>query len=370
VPAKSDYYETLGISRSASEDEIKKAYRKLALKFHPDRNPGDKAAEERFKEASEAYQVLSDAERRAQYDRFGHAAFGDMGAGGFDFASGFEDLFSDVFGDFFGAPRGGGRRRRGRRGQDLRYDLAISFEEAAFGCEKSLKVPRLSTCEACGGKGAEHASGVQKCSSCGGSGQTSFQQGFFRIAKTCGTCNGQGSVITEPCDACRGMGTVRKVRTRTVKVPAGVDTGSRLMLRNEGEAGAGGGPAGDLYVVIQVQDHPLFTREGSTIICEIPLSFPQASLGANIEVPTLTGKVHRKVPAGTQAGAIFRLRGKGLPDPAGYGRGDQLVRIVVETPRNLTQRQRELLEEFARISGDGVSPASKGFFDKVKEMFG
>jgi len=368
VPTKRDYYEVLGISRNASEDQIKKAYRKLALKHHPDRNPGDKAAEELFKEASEAYQILSDSERRAQYDRFGHAAFSDIGASGFDFASSFEDLFGDVFGDFFGAPRG--RGRRGRRGQDLRYDLELTFEEAAFGTEKKLQVPRMSTCDTCGGKGAKHASGIQTCSACRGTGQTSFQQGFFRIAKTCGSCNGQGTIITEPCGACHGSGSVRKVRTRTVKVPAGVETGSRLMLRGDGELGTGGGPSGDLYVVIQVKEHPLFARDGTTIVCEVPLSFPQAALGVEIEVPTLDGKVRRKVPAGTQSGTVFRLRGKGLPDPAGHGRGDQLVRIVVETPRDLTPRQRELLEEFAQISGDGVSPASKGFLDKVKEMFG
>ncbi len=369
MPEKRDYYEILGVGRQASDDDIKKAYRKLALKYHPDRNPGDKAAEEQFKDASEAYQVLSDTERRTQYDRFGHAAFGDLGGGGFDFSGSFEDLFSDVFGDFFGGARGG-RRRRGRRGQDLRYDLEVTFEEAAFGVEKTVRIPRTATCETCAGKGAESAGGVQTCSSCRGTGQTTFQQGFFRIAKTCGTCNGQGSVVTEPCKSCHGSGVVRKVRTRTLKVPAGVDNGSRLMLRGEGEAGGGGGPPGDLYVVIQVKEHPLFTREGTTIICEIPLSFPQATLGADIEVPTLEGKVSRKVPAGTQSGAVFRLRGKGLADPAGYGRGDQLVRIVVETPRRLTPRQRELLQEFAEISGDGVSPASKGFFDKMKEMFG
>ena len=368
MPAKRDYYEILGVGRNASDDDIKKAYRKQALKYHPDRNPGDKAAEEHFKEASEAYQILSDSGRRAQYDRFGHAAFGDMGGGGFDFTSSFEDLFSDVFGDFFGSPRG--RGRRGRRGQDLRYDVELTFEEAAFGTEKTLQVPRMSSCDACGGRGAERANGIQTCSACRGTGQTSFQQGFFRIAKTCGSCNGQGTIITEPCSACNGSGSIRKVRTRTVKIPAGVDTGSRLMLRGEGELGTGGGPPGDLYVVIQVKEHPLFTREGTTIICEIPLSFPQAALGAEIEVPTLDGKVKRKIPAGAQSGTVFRLRGKGLPDPSGHGRGDQLVRIIVETPRRLTPRQRELLEEFTRISGDGASPASKGFFDKVKEMFG
>lgn len=369
MPGKRDYYEILGVGRNATEEELKKSYRKLALKYHPDRNPGDKSAEERFKEASEAYSVLSDPERRAQYDRFGHAAFGDGGGGGFDFGAGFEDLFSDIFGDFFGSGRGR-TRRRGRRGQDLRYDLELSFEEAAFGAEKTVRVPRLSRCETCGGRGAERAGGIETCQSCRGSGQTTFQQGFFRIAKTCGTCNGQGTVVTDPCASCGGTGAARTVRTLNVKIPAGVDTGARLVLRGEGEAGEGGAPPGDLYVVIGVKEHPLFKREGSTVVCEVPLTFPQAALGAEIEVPTLEGKIKLKIPPGAQSGAVYRLRGKGLPDPSGYARGDQLVRIAVETPRKLTARQRELLEEFARISGnDGLSPASKGFFEKVKEMF-
>lgn len=366
MPTKRDYYEVLGVARGASEDELKKAYRKLALKYHPDRNPGDKAAEERFKEASEAYSVLSDAGRRAQYDRFGHAAFD--GGGGFDFSGGFEDLFADIFGDFFGASRGRGRRR-GQRGQDLRYDLEISFEEAAFGAEKTIRVPRLTRCHKCDGRGAERAAGIESCRACGGSGQTTFQQGFFRIAKTCGSCNGQGTIVVEPCGMCSGTGVERKVRTLSLKVPAGVETGSRLVLRGEGEVGQGA-PPGDLYVVLRVKEHALFTREGNTVICEIPLTFPQAALGVDIEVPTLLGKIKMKIPAGAQSGAVYRLKGKGVPDPSGYGRGDQLVRIIVETPRKLNPRQRELLEEFARESGDGLSPASKGFFDKVKEMFG
>jgi molecular chaperone DnaJ len=369
VPSKRDYYEVLGVPRDAADEDLKKAYRKLALKCHPDRNPGDKGAEERFKEASEAYSVLTDAERRSQYDRFGHAAFGD-GGGGSDSATGFDDLFSDIFGDFFGGGGRGRGRRRGRRGQDLRYDLEISFEEAAFGTEKSIRVPRLAACEACGGRGAARANGIETCRACRGSGQTSFQQGFFRIAKTCGSCNGQGRIIVEPCEKCGGTGTAETVRNLNVKIPAGVDTGSRLVLRGEGEAGEGGAAGGDLYVVVMVKEHPLFTRDGSTVICDVPLAFPQAALGTEIEVPTLEGKIRMKIPPGAQSGAVYRLRAKGMPDPSGYGRGDQLVRIVVEVPRKLTARQRELLEEFARISGDGLSPASKGFFDKVKEMFG
>jgi molecular chaperone DnaJ len=371
VAHKRDYYETLGVSRTASEDEVKKAYRKLAMKYHPDRNPGDKSAEERFKEASEAYQVLSDAERRAQYDRFGHRAFEQGGGfGGFDFAaSGFEDVFSDIFGDFFGTGRGRGRTRA-RRGEDLRYDLEINFEEAIFGGEKVISVPRLATCGGCGGRGTKGGADRLQCPACRGSGQLRFQQGFFTIAKTCGQCNGQGTVIKEPCRECGGSGVVQKTQTLSIKVPPGVDTGSRLKLRGEGESGLHGGPAGDLYVIIAVREHPLFTRQDSDIVCEVPVSFPQAALGAEIDVPTLQGKIKMKIPHGTQSGTVFRLRGKGAPDLRGRGPGDELVRVVVETPRKLTSRQRELLEEFARSSGEEVNPLSKGFFDKVKEMFG
>jgi molecular chaperone DnaJ len=369
---KRDYDEVLGDSRSASEEEIKKAYRKLAMKFHPDRNPGDKAAENNFKEASEAYQVLCDAERRAQYDRFGHAAFeqGGGGFGGFDFsASGFEDVFSDIFGDFFGTGRRGGRSRA-RRGEDLRYDLEITFEEAIFGTEKSVKVPRLATCETCSGKGTQDGSERTTCSGCQGSGQVRFQQGFFTIARTCGQCNGQGSVILNPCRDCGGAGATQKTQTLNLKVPAGVDTGSRLKLRGEGEAGRNGGPAGDLYVVLNVREHPFFVRQENDIICEVPIAFSKAALGAEIEVPTVEGKVKLKIPAGTQSGSVFRLKHKGAPDVHGRGRGDELVRVTVEIPRKLNAKQRELLEEFARCSGEEVNPLSKGFFDKVKEMFG
>lgn len=369
MPQKRDYYEVLGVSRGASDEEIKKAYRKLALKYHPDKNPGDKEAEERFKECSEAYQILSESERRAQYDRFGHAAFDQMGGGGFDFGGQtFEDLFGDLFGDFFGTSRARGRGRR--RGEDLRLDLELAFEEAAFGTEKVVRVPRMTPCETCSGRGTKDGAPRVTCQACRGSGQIRFQQGFFSIAKTCGTCGGQGSVIKDPCRACKGQGAVQKVRQLNVKVPAGVDNESHLKLRGEGAAGANNGPAGDLYVVIHVKSHPFFKRDGVDVICEVPISFTQAALGTEIEVPTLEGKLSVTVPAGTQPGHTVRLRGKGIPDVRGYGRGDQIVEVSVEIPKKLSARQREILEEFAREEGEEISPASKGFFEKMKEMFG
>lgn len=370
MASKADYYELLGVSRDIGAEELKKAYRKAALRYHPDRNPGDKAAEEKFKELSEAYQVLSDPEKRSQYDRFGHAAF-EQGAGGFgggfDFSTNFEDIFGDIFGDFFG---GGGRAGRQARGQDLAYSLEVSFEEAAFGTEKTVSIPRRVTCATCQGTGAEPGTRPQTCGTCRGSGQMRFQQGFFTVARTCNRCDGQGSVVTDPCTECQGAGAVRKTSNLQIKIPGGVDSGSRLKLRGEGEAGPVGGIAGDLYVTIQVGEHPLFERQNNEVICELPISFPQAALGADIEAPTLEGKIKMKVPAGTQSGSIFRLRGKGIVDLRGRGRGDQLVRIVVETPTDLGAKQKELLEEFARLNGGEVHPISKGFFDKVKELFG
>jgi molecular chaperone DnaJ len=368
---KRDYYEILGVSRDATEDELKKAYRKLAVKFHPDKNPDDRrAAEERFKEIAEAYQVLCDAERRGLYDRFGHAAFEQGGGAGFDFNAGFEDIIGDLFGDFFGTGRSRGGRSRSRRGQDLRYDLEITFEEAAFGCEKTIAVPRLATCETCGGSGAKPGTQPKQCPQCRGSGQVRFQQGFFSIAKTCGHCNGQGQVISSPCAACGGGGVQRKTNQLSVRIPAGVDNGSRLKLRGEGESGGGNGTPGDLYVALRVREHPLFVREGVDVVCDVPISFAQAALGSEVDVPTLEGPSRVKVPAGTQSGQVFRLKGRGITDLNGYGRGDEIVRIVVETPRRLSARQRELLEEFARLSGEEVHPLSRSFLEKVKSMLG
>jgi molecular chaperone DnaJ len=372
---KRDYYETLGIGRGAGDDEIKRSYRRLAVQFHPDRNPGNKQAEEKFKEINEAYQVLSDPEKRAQYDRFGHAAFqgpqGAGGFGGFDFSQGFEEVFSDIFGDFFGTGRGRSRSRS-RRGDDLRYDLEVEFEEAARGAEKIVKFQRLTTCDACNGSRARGGGeGARTCPNCRGTGQVRTQQGFFSISTTCGQCRGEGMIIADPCPKCQGQGRIRKPVSLSVRIPPGVDNGSRLKLRSEGEAGMSGGPAGDLYVVVHVKEHPLFVRQDNDVVIEVPVSFPLAALGGEIEVPTLDGKLKLKVPSGTQSGKVFRLKAKGFVDLHGYGRGDQLVRIVVETPRRLSAKQRELLEEFARVSGEDVNhPLSKGFVDKLKEMFG
>ena len=363
---KRDYYELLGIVRSAGEDEVKKAYRKLALQYHPDRNPGDKQAEERFKEVSEAYQVLSDPQKRAQYDKFGHAAFGDNGPG-FDFNSGFEDIFGDIFGEFFGGA--GARRRSESRGDDLRYNLTLSFEEAVSGVEKKIKIPRHGPCDTCRGTGAKAGTSPQTCPSCRGRGQVSFQQGFFSVSRSCSQCHGQGTFISDPCTSCGAAGRVRKMHTLSVKIPAGVDNGSRLKLRGEGETAPARGVPGDLYVVIQVEPHPIFTRENLHILCDIPISFVQAALGAEIDVPTLDGKIKMKIPSGTQSGKVFRIKGKGVKDVHGYEQGDQHVLVLVETPTHLTARQKELLKEFAALGGEDINPLSKGFFDKVKQLF-
>lgn len=369
--AKRDYYEVLGVSRDAGAEEIKKAYRKLARQYHPDANPGDKSAEEKFKEIAEAYEVLSDPEKRANYDRFGHAAANDQGFGGF---GGFGDFggLGDLFDMFFG---GATRARRGpQKGADIRVDVDISFKEAAFGVEKDIRVPRVEECENCRGTGAAPGTATQKCSVCGGTGQVQFSQStpFGRITQThtCDRCRGTGRIIEKPCGVCHGAGYVRRTRSIHVKIPPGVDTGTRLRVAGEGEVGVRGGPRGDLYVYIEVRPHRLFKREGNDLICEVPISFAQAALGDELEVPTLEGTAKIRIPEGTQHGTEFRLRGKGIPDLNGYGRGDQYVRVKVVTPTRLSERQKQILREFAALSGE--SPAGgegKGFFEKVRDAF-
>jgi molecular chaperone DnaJ len=367
---KADYYDTLGVQKNVGQEEIKKAYRKQALKFHPDKNAGDKAAEERFKEINEAYVVLSDPEKRQLYDRYGHAAFTGGGAGGFrdsDFGfRGFEDIFSDVFGDIFGTGRRGGR---GARGADLRYHLTIDFTEAVFGVEAKIQVPRHEACEHCGGSGAEPPTQPETCPICRGTGQIRTQQGFFAVSRTCSHCRGTGRFIKSPCKQCRGSGKVKKSRTLTVKVPHGVESGTRLRLSGEGEKGSSGAPPGDLYVVIEVRPHQIFAREGNDIVVIVPITFPEAALGADIEVPTIEGLVKMKVKPGTQSGETHVIRGKGVPHLSGYGRGDQHVIIQVETPTKLSRRQRDILEEFSRESREETHPETRGFFEKVKEIF-
>jgi molecular chaperone DnaJ len=380
--SKRDYYEVLGVARHAAESELKSAYRKLALQHHPDRNPGDKSAEERFKEAAEAYAVLSDPQKRAAYDRFGHA--GVSGAsGGIDPSTfvGFEDILGglgDVFGlgDLFG----GGRRRGGpQQGSHLRYDLEISFEEAARGTETSIQFPRAESCEVCRGSGAAAGSGPTACPTCGGRGQLRYQQGFFTVARTCNQCRGTGQIIAKPCAVCHGEGRVMKDRKLTVKIPAGIDTGQRLRIQGEGEHGVQNGPPGDLYVVVQVQDHAFFRREGNDLYCEMPLHFPTLALGGEIKVATLLGEPEPlKVPEGTVTGTTFRLRGKGLPDVAGRGKGDLFVTVHATTPKKLTKEQRQLLESLARSlppekfepRRNGETHEDKNIFDRVKDIFG
>jgi len=371
-----DYYDILAVDREASEEEIKKAYRKVALKYHPDRNPDSKEeAKAKFKEASEAYAVLSDREKRRRYDQYGHAAFDGaqgFGAGDFGFgagASAFEDVLGDIFGDFFGGGRRG-RRGGGVRGDDLRYDLEISFEEAVNGAEKPISVPRTVSCDTCSGSGAKPGTEPEVCPACRGAGQVRYQQGLFQIAKTCGQCNGEGSVIRTPCKKCRGSGSSRSTRSIKVKVPAGVDDGSRLKLRGEGEAGMRGGPTGDLYVVLHVTPHAIFEREGSHIVCELPITMSQAALGTKLDVPTMEGLVKMTIPPGTQSGCLFRLRDKGVRDLRTGRKGDQIVRVLVETPQKLTKKQKELLKQFDKAADEGADSLVAGFAGKVRDLFG
>ena len=377
-----DYYEVLGVTRSANDGEIKSAYRKLAMKYHPDRNPGDKTAEEKFKEAAEAYAILADAEKRSLYDRFGHAGVSGAGAGaGFDptVFNGFEDILGglgDIFG--FGDLFGGGRRRAGpQRGADLRYDLEITFEEAATGTETSVQIPRQENCETCHGSGAAPGTSPTTCPQCRGQGQVRFQQGFFTVARTCPQCRGNGKIVSSPCHTCRGAGRVSRERKLTVKIPAGIATGQQLRLQGEGESGMLGGPAGSLYVVVQVQEHQFFRRDGNNLFCEIPVNFTTVALGGEIQVPTLDGTEPVKVPEGTATGTTLRLRGKGMPDVSGRGRGDLFATVQVQTPKKLNREQRRLLEDLAKaLPVEKFEPRARhdederNLFDRVKDMFG
>ncbi len=362
-----DYYELLGVHRNASDAELKRAYRRLAHEFHPDKNPGDKAAEEKFKEISEAYAVLSDPQKRTYYDQYGTAPGAQGGPGGFGAGMGMGDIFGDIFGEFFGGGRGGARATVG---DDLRYNLRISFQDAAFGTSTKIRVPRWERCPDCDGLGALSKDKIVTCSVCHGSGQIRAQQGFFSISRTCSRCGGEGKIITEPCKTCRGRKQVERERTLQIKIPGGVETGTTIRLSGEGEMGSYGGPPGDLYVYLTVEEHDLFQREGQDIICAVPISFVQAALGCEIEVPTLTGPAKLKIPAGTQPGHLFRIKGKGFPYLRGSGIGDQVCRIMVEVPSKLSARQKELLQEFERLNGAHSAPITTGFFEKVKDIFG
>ena len=375
--SKRDYYEVLAVPKNAKDPQIKSAYRKQALQYHPDRNQGNKEAEEKFKEAAEAYAILSDADKRARYDRFGHAGVSSQAGAGFDPSTfaGFEDIFGGIFGDFFG---GAGRRGGSERGSDLRYDLEITFEESAKGVETPIEIPRLELCETCSGSGAEPGSSPTTCAQCQGRGQQRFQQGFFTVARTCGKCHGTGRVITKPCATCKGEGRTRHERTLTVKIPAGIADGQRLRISGEGEGGLAGGPPGDLYVFIEVAEHAFFQRDGNNLACEIPLNFTTLALGGNIEVPTLDGQESYKVPEGTQSGTVFRLRGKGMPDVSGRGRGDLFFTAQAVTPKKLTKEQRALFDQLSKVlPKEQFEPLQrdaeddeKNIFEKVKDIFG
>jgi len=381
--SKRDYYEVLGVSKTATQDELKKAYRKLARKYHPDLNKDNAEAAEKFKECNEAYSVLSDEQKRAQYDQFGHAAFengGMGGGGGFGGAGGFGGFggsgMEDIFDMFFGGQGGrGGRSSKAgpQRGADLRFDLEISFEEAAFGLEKEINLYRDEVCDHCHGEGAEPGSKVETCPECNGSGYVRFTQntmfGQMVNERPCSRCKGEGKIISEPCKECRGKGTVKRNKKLKVKIPAGVDNGSRLRVAGEGEAGAKGGPSGDLYVYLYVKPHKFFERDGTTVLCEVPINIVQATLGADIKVPTLDGQVTMKIPEGTQPGKVMRIKGKGIPSLRNSSRGDQLVRIKVVVPTKLSDKQKDALRKFADISKDNINPEEKSFMDKVKDFF-
>ena len=373
--AKRDYYDVLGVNRDADDETVKKAYRRLAMKHHPDRNTGDKSSEERFKEAKEAYEVLSDADKRAAYDHYGHAGVdSSMGAGaGFGAAGfgGFAEAFGDIFGDIFG--QGRGSRSSVYRGADLRYNLEISLEQAAHGTETKIRIPTAEGCDTCGGTGAKPGTRPVTCATCHGQGQVRMQQGFFSIQQTCPKCHGQGKVIADPCPTCHGVGRVKKHKTLSVKIPAGVDEGDRIRLAGEGEPGVNGGPPGDLYVQIQVKAHPVFQRNSDDLHCEMPVSFTVAALGGEIEIPTLDGSAKIRVPNETQSGKVFRLRGKGIKGVRSSTLGDLLCHVVVETPISLTERQKELLRELEAINqrdSERHNPRAKSWMDKVKEFFG
>ncbi len=372
--SKRDYYETLSVERGVSEKDLKKAYRRVAMKFHPDRNPDDKEAEEKFKEANEAYEVLSDSQKRSAYDQYGHAGVDQQG-GGFGGGGGngnFSDIFGDVFGDIFGGGGGGGRGRGGpARGSDLRYTLELDLEEAVKGTSVKIRVPTLVGCNTCDGSGAKAGTRPVSCTTCGGVGQVRMQQGFFSVQQTCPNCRGKGSIISDPCGDCHGQGRTEETKTLSVKVPSGVDTGDRIRLSGEGEAGADGGPTGDLYVQVSVKEHDIFERDGKNLYCDVPISFADAALGGELDVPTLDGRVKLKVPFETQTGKMFRLRGKGVTPVRGGGTGDLMCRVTVETPVNLSNKQKELLKELkASMKGNKNSPKQSSWFEGMKNFFG
>jgi molecular chaperone DnaJ len=372
--AKRDYYEVLGVNRDAAEDEIKKAYRKLAMKYHPDRNPDNPKAEEQFKEAKEAYEILSDGQKRSAYDQFGHAGVDQSVGGGAGGAGmgGFADAFSDIFGDIFGGGRGGGGRSNVYRGADLRYNLEVSLEDAARGTETKIRIPTMAECETCHGNGAKKGTEPKTCPTCGGHGQVRMQQGFFSIQQTCPKCHGSGRYIAEPCTSCHGAGRVKQHKTLSVKIPSGIDEGDRIRLSGEGEPGVNGGPPGDLYVQIHLHEHSVFQRDHDDLHCEMPISFTVAALGGEIEIPTLDGVARLKIPAETQSGKVFRLRGKGIKGVRSVSRGDLLCHVALETPVSLTDKQKELLREFeaiSQINSARHNPRAKSWMDRVKEFF-